>query len=841
MDKIVILDTNSLIYRFYHALPYFKSKSGLPTNGLYGLANVVLKIIKEEKPDYFIACFDTPLKNIRKEISVEYKSKRKITPDDLKIQISLSKKMLFKMGIEVIEKIGYEADDLIGTIVNKFPDKLKIIYSGDLDLLQILDENTILKFLKKGISEVEIYDKEKVILKFGIEPSKLSDFKALVGDHSDNIIGIKGIGQKTAIEFLKRFGNLENIIYLAEKNIIPKPLREKILEKKNDLILNKNLATIINDLDINISLSKYNFENNLQNTILFFEELNFQSIIKRLQNIKASPTTISYNKNHNDKSFLENIITKEGEKIYFFINEEKIFVYDEENIYKLDLNRENLIKILKFNKFIIYDLKTLSKFYYFYNKKILDFDKNFFDIKIAFWLTNNVPKPSIDKLINFYNLSYNDFQDKNKLLLYLMPQIYDDLFKKLNYFSLAHLHDLNIKISIILGYFENFGIYIDINKLRNFTDNLKDEIKNIKEKIFELAGVNFNLNSVVELNKILFSKIKLPTKELKRTSKGLFSTQESELVKIEDKHPIVEKILAYRNKTKIYSGFLKNINKQIEKDNRIKINFEITGTQTGRIIMEKPNLQNLPIKKDISKEFRSIFIPLSPDFVFLSFDYSQIELRIAAHLSQDENLINIFLNNLDVHSITAKLIFKEENDETRRLSKIINYGIIYGMSAKALSEVANISLQKAQDFIESYFKKFPGIKKLIEDLIDKAKILGYAETLMGFKRFIPEINSFSYSENLKAKRIAVSTPIQGTAADILRLAIIDIFNFIKEKNYFDRLKLLMIVHDELVFEVNKKDIYEVKDKIKRIMENCIKLSVPLVVKTSMGNNLFEIK
>ena len=844
MEKIVILDTNSLIYRFYHILPYFKSKSGIPTNSLYGLANVILKIIEEENPDYFIACFDSPLKNIRKDISIVYKAKRPPTPDDLKLQISLAKKMLTKMGIYVIEKIGYEADDLIGTVVNKFPDKIKIIYSGDLDLLQILDKNTVLKFLKKGISEIEIYDKEKVISKFGIEPNKLADFKAITGDSSDNIIGVKGIGPKTAIELLKRFGNLENIIYLSEKNVLPLKLRQKILERKNDLILNKELATIINDLDIDISLRKYSFEDNLEDTLKFFEELNFYSIIKRLNNKKLS-LNISYENKvkieDTDYEFLENINSEQKNCAYFFINDEKIFLYDNKSIYRLSLNKDNLTSIFKFEKIIVYDLKNISRFYYFHEKEILEINRNFFDLKIAFWLVNNITKPSIDKLINFYNFSYDESIDKNKTFLYLMPKIYDDLFKKLENFSLLHIHDINVKISIILGYFENFGLSIDFYKFKELSNSLKEEIKNIKEKVFELAGVRFNINSVLELNKILFEKMKLPTKELKKTSKGLFSTQESELIKIKDSHPIIMQILNYRNKVKAYSAFLKNINKWIEKNNKIRINFEITSTQTGRIVMEKPNLQNLPIEKELSKEIRSIFIPSSSDFVFLSLDYSQIELRIAAHLSQDENLINIFLNNLDVHSITAKLIFGEENVNTRKLAKIINYGIIYGMSPKGLSEIANVSVKQAQIFMENYFKKFPGIKKLVEDLINKAKTFGYAETFIGFKRFIPEINSSSYAENLRAQRIAINTPIQGTVSDILKLAIIDIFQFIKGKNYFNKLKLLLIIHDELIFEVDKKNIYEIMEKIKNIMENCVKLSVPLVVKASIGKNLYEIK
>lgn len=815
MEKLVILDTNSLFYRFFYALPFFSSHQGIPTNALYGFTNALLRIIKEENPDYFIACFDSKVKTFRHYKDIAYKSQRPKISDHLKIQLNLAPKILNAFNISILEKQNYEADDLIGTLVKKNPDKFKIIFSGDLDLLQILDETTILKFFKKGISEVEIYNKEKIKEKFNLLPFQLADFKALVGDASDNIIGIKGIGKKTASELLIRFNNLEGIILAAEKKIISASLAKLILENREKLLLNKELATIICDLDLDLEIKRYPGIDE-QKLFEVLKEFDFYSIIERL---KKNNSYLKINQKINQ---LNNL----SDKIFCLIDKNKIYFYDNFNFYFLDLKKENLEKIVQAKEVVIFDLKLFSKYYFqFVKKEFFDIDK-FFDLKIAFWLTKNIVKPTIDKLFSYYSRN-NNYSDNNEEIIKFLSHIYEDLNKEIENYQLKNILILEQKISLILALMEINGLTIDIKNLKDFKEKTQQQLKSLMEELYKLAGTKFNINSPYELKDVLFNKLKISPKKLKKTPKGEISIKESELIKIKDAHPFVEKLLEYRHNYKLLTSFYNNLLKY-NQNGVIYPNFEITGTVTGRIITLLPNLQNLP------SITRFIFVPRQ-GYIFVSYDYSQIELRILAHLSQDENLINIFYQDLDIHSITAKLLFKEENEKTRRLAKIINYGIVYGISARGIAQKTGLTIKEANDLIKSYFKNFPRIKILINDLIEKFKSFGYTETLLGRKRFFLDINS------PKSLRIAVNTPIQGTAVDILKLAMLDIFNYLKDKNLLNDVKFILAIHDELIFEISETKLSEVKIKIKQIMENVLNLTVPLKVKIKEGYNLKDIK
>jgi DNA polymerase-1 len=825
MDKILILDVNSLIYRFYYALPSFYSHKNIPTNALFGLTNALLKIIKEEKPQYLIACFDSKTPTFRHNKYLEYKSQRPKIENELKIQINLAPKILKSFGFLILEKDNYEADDLIGLIVKKNPDKYKIIYSGDLDLLQLVNDRTILKFFKKGISQVEIYDEQKIKEKYQLKPYQLIDYKALQGDPSDNIIGIKGIGPKTAINLLSKYQTIENIIDLSEKKIIPQPLRDLILINKDRLLLNKEIITLATDLNLNFNLEEAKLTQlNIEKIIETLKEFDFYSIIERLKKEDSKNlfqlSTINF---LTSPSFLL-------DNIFCLLDDNFIYLYDGQNFFKLAQNLTNIEKILTANRIIIYDLKFFLQKYYQLSKnlkRIIEINlNNFFDIRIAFWLIKNIIKPDLNKIFSFYypNLDYDNLLEK---FISFMPQIYQDLEKQLTDYSLNHILSLDQNVTLILLVMEINGLKIDKNKIKTYQQQLQEELKNLKEEIYQLVGYVFNLNSNNEIRRVIFDQLKIKSKDIRKTSKGELSVSEEQLIKIKDKHPVIEKILSYRKKSKLLSQFIKNLNKYL-KDSKIQTNFDITGTTTGRLTSFYPNLQNLP------KEIKQFFIP-SQGCRFVSYDYSQIELRLLAHFSQDENLINIFKEDLDIHSLTAKLLFKEENEQTRRLAKLINYGIVYGISPQSLAQKTNLSLMTAKKLIEDYYLKFPGIKKLNKDLEEKFNAYTYTETLLGRKRFYFNRNLSDYL------KIAINSPIQGSAADILKLAMIDIFNYLKNNNLLNEVKLVLSIHDELVFEIKENILLQVKFKIKNIMENVINLSVPLKVNIKEGYNLQDIK
>lgn len=837
MEKLIIIDANSLIHRLYHAIPYLTSPDGRPINAVYGLTNIVLKVINEEKPDYIIACFDTPEPTFRHKLLVDYKATRPKMANDLKIQIPIAKKLFVVLNIDILEKPGYEADDIIGAIVEKNKNKKKFILSGDLDTLQLVDEETYVIFLKKGIREVEIYDPQKVYERFSIEPKYLPDLKALTGDPSDNIIGVKGIGEKTGVDLIKKFGDIEGIIKASKNNLITGGLKKVILENEERLLLNKKLATIDRNINIDIKIKKYELKDK-DNLIKFLQELGFKSIIQRLTKEEQKFGLFKEN-----IAFLNKLHTI-PKNPFLIIYDKKIFLKDDK-IYKLELDYNIFKNILNADRILIFDLKDFFKNYLEISPNKNDDIKNFnpekfFDLKIALWLTTNLTKITLEKFSNYYSSKILKNKDCVLFLLENIEKIYEDLKNKIENLNLNDILFLDQKTSIVLAVMEYHGIYLDVDKMKEFRKNLIIELDILKEEIYKLANKRFNINSPLELRKILFYDLKIPSQKLARTPKGEISTQESELLKIKNLHPIVEKILDYREKFKILTTYTQSLVKSINPHTkRLHTVFDITGTATGRLSSFEPNLQNIPASGDIAKKVRECFIP-EKGYKFLSIDYSQIELRIAGELSKDENLLAIFNQDLDIHSTTAKLLFKEENEKTRRLAKAINFGILYGMTQKGLKERTGLTLSEAKKIIDDYFKKFPGIKKMIEDFIEKAKTYGYAETLFGRKRFIPEIYSKSYNEKLKGERIAINTPIQGTASDIMKKSMIEVFDFIIKLNYFDKIRPILQIHDELILEVKEDIIYSVSNNIKNIMENIANFSVPLKTKISIGNNLGEL-
>jgi DNA polymerase-1 len=820
--KVYLIDANALIYRIYHAMPKLTDLQGRPIQAVYGLANTLLKILKEEKPDYIFALYDRPEPTIRHQVFKEYKATRPPVTDDLKLQISLSKKIFSAFNIPVIEKIGYEADDLIATLKEKLVNLADevIILTGDLDTLQLVDSKTKILTMQKGITKTMIYDENKVKEKYGLLPSQLPDYKALIGDPSDNIIGIPGIGPKTASQLLQKYQNLEGIIEAAKEKKLEPKISLSILNNKEKLLFNRDLVTLRKNIDIDKKLLAPYPGYKEENLISVFQEFGFKSLIQRIK-----PTfglfTQSLNKEEKMVSFSEL-----RHPFFFYLDQDKIKIYDIEGQSKV-LEKKFLKEVffIEGEKFV-FDLKNIFKEIlkedFYFDKKIAL--EKIYDLKLIFWLLNpDKGNYSLEKIIFF-------FSEANPL------KITQDLILKMKELDLEKVYfELELPLTSVLARMELRGIKIDLKALEEFKKKVKEKNDMLLEEIYNLAGERFNPNSPIQLREILFKKLKLPTKGLAKTGKGEISTQESELLKIIHLHPIIEKILAYRETNKLLTTYtdslLQSYNPQTK---RIYTTFNQTGTSTGRITSENPNLQNLPLEGELANYLRKCFVA-EEGYIFLKADYSQIELRLLAHLSQDENLISAFKNNLDLHSQTAKMIFGEETIETRRKAKIINFGITYGISARGLAQRLQIPVSEASKLIERFFYFYPGVKKLKEELIEFAKIYGYVQTLFGRKRFIPEINYQSYQERTMAERIAINMPIQGLAADLLKKAMILIDEEIYQRNL--PAYLVLTIHDELVFEVKKEIKEEMRGIIKERMEKVFSLSVLLEVNLTKGENL----
>jgi DNA polymerase-1 len=831
--KAVLIDANSLIYRTYHALPSLKDSYQRPVQAVYGLASILMKFIKEDKFDFIFAFYDRPEPTFRHQVYEEYKATRPKTTDDLKIQISLSKKIFSAFNIPIIEKIGYEADDLIATVRKKIFTKVNeiIILSGDLDTLQLVDEKTKVLTMQKGITKTNLYDLNKVKEKYGIQPEQIPDYKALVGDASDNIIGISGIGPKSAQKLLKKYGNLEKVIEAAEKRQFDPELNKKILENKEKLLFNKNLVKLVDEIEIDDKLLIPYSGFQIEKLLDCFQEFGFQSLIKRLKesSVEKIEKENIFNLQPKTKEVSLNNIKP---PFFFFLDKDMIKIIDQEREIKV-LSKKFLKDIFFYEgeKFV-FDLKNIFKEIlkedFYFDKKINL--KNFYDLKIIFWLLNPEKKEiSLEKVVYFYKYNSSNF-------LIDALEIGENLLAKLKETGLDKIYfELELPLIPILARVELRGIKIDVEVLQKFKKEINENLNKILEDVYNLAQTKFNLNSPSQLREVLFEKLKINPKGLQKTSKGEISTQESELVKIAHLHPIIPKILEYRKMSKILTTYISSFLGSYDHQSfRIYPTFNQTGAITGRIITENPNLQNLPLEGDLSQTLRKVFVPEN-GFVFISADYSQIELRLLAHLSQDENLINAFKQNLDIHSQTAKLIFGNDLPENRRKAKIINFSIIYGISPRGLAERLFISLSQAQELIKKFFYFYPRVKKYQEEMINFAQTYSYVKNLFGRQRFLPEINYQSYQEKNLAQRIAINFPIQSLAADIFKKAIIEIDNWIFQNKI--EAYLVLTIHDELIFEVKEEIKETFKFIIKEKMENVIDLSVPLLVKIKEGYNL----
>lgn len=848
MEKVVMIDGNNLMFRSYYATAYtgnmMKNSKGFPTNALYGFTNMINKIISEEKPKYVIVAFDKG-KTFRHDNYHEYKAGRIEMPEDLKVQFPVAKEMLDEMGIKWFEIDGYEADDIIGTfseMVNKDENYYGLIVSSDKDLLQLINDNITVKLLKT--KDYIMMDRNTFIDTYGVEPNKMIDIKGLMGDSSDNIPGVPGIGEKTALKLLQEYGSVENLYVNLDK--VKGKLFDKLNDGKDSAFMSKQLATIFKEVPLNLTIDdiKYRGPNNRLKEI--YEELEFYSFIKnikveekeKIKEVKIFNSIDELNITSDIAVYLE-----VDNPNYHFGNVIGMGIYNKDisGFIPIDILKLNPSFLTKINKYT-YDLKKVIVSLTKLNVNTCMYS---FDTMIAGYLLNYNIKDDIAYLANNYNygikfwdILYKE-KDNNSIAIEAVKKakfIYetkDELYGKLNE-CIDLFNNIEMPLSYVLADMELTGMKVDKKVLDEMKDEISIKIELLTKDIYNMAGCEFNINSPKQLGDILFDKIGVPANK-KRT------TDKEHLVKYKDKYPIIDKILEYKMLSKIYGTYIVGLEDFIHTDGKIHTIFNQTLTRTGRLSSSYPNLQNIPTRYEYAKLIRRAFVP-SNDYI-MSSDYSQIELRILAHLSKVPKLIEAFKKGMDIHTKTAMEIFNvnenEVNSEMRRQAKAVNFGILYGISGFGLSENLDMSIQDAQEFIKRYLEAFPGVKDYMDNVVEIAKEKGYVSTIMNRKRTIDELKNTNYMIRQSGERIALNTPIQGSSADIIKKAMIELHSKMKELNL--KSKMILQIHDELIFDVVKEEKKELEKLVKKIMENTYKLDVPLEVEISSGNNWYEAK
>lgn len=862
MEKIILVDGNNLLFRSYYATAYngnfMKNSKGFPTNGLFGFVNMINKIILEEKPVYMIVAFDKG-KTFRHEKYEAYKGGRIETPEELKLQFPVAKELLKDMGIKYYEIDNYEADDIIGTFAeycNKDSEYIGTIISSDKDLLQLISSDVDIKLLKS--KDYIRYNEKNFKEEYGIDPINVIDLKALMGDSSDNIPGVKGIGEKTALKLLQEYKSLDGIYSNIDN--IKGAVKEKLITYKTDAYMSYDLATIVKNVPVEINLSDIKYlgpqHKELNN---LYEELEFYSFLKK-DTIPQSNKTIDIKVINNPNEikitrpcaiYLEvlgtNYHTAEVLGIAVYNDEDSFYIPAEyikecneklESLekYTYDLKKEYvaLKKMDLYISNITFDT-MLAAYLLDYNvKDDIAYIANNFDADIPFYektygKNNKLIKPSDDII------AYNTIM-KAKFIFETYQIFYDKLFEEK---ELDLLTKIEMPLSYVLGDMEYDGVCVDENKLNEMGEEIKIKLELISNDIYNYAGIKFNISSPSQLGEILFEKLNLPHGKKLKTG---FSTSVDVLSKLKGKHPIIDLIMEHRTLTKLYTTYIEGLKPCITEDGKIHTIYTQALTRTGRLSSIEPNLQNIPIRYEYGRLIRKAFVPRE-NSIILSGDYSQIELRILSHMANVDTLIEAFKKGIDIHTKTASDIFKVDIDQVtknqRRLAKAVNFGIIYGISPYGLSENTGISIAEAKEFIDNYFASYPGIKEYMDGTIKEAYEKKYVTTLFNRKRLINELSNSNYMIRQQGERIALNTPIQGTSADIIKKAMVDLHNIFKERNI--KSKLIIQVHDELVLDVLKDEQVEVTQILTDVMENAFKLNVPLKVDIEYGNNWYEAK
>lgn len=859
MKKIVLVDGNNLLFRSYYATAYtgniMRNKEGFPTNGVYGFVNMINKIISEEKPEYMMVAFDIG-KTFRHEKYERYKDGRRETPDDLKVQFPVAKKILTAMGIKYLECAGYEADDIIGTIsmwCEKDPEYEALIVSSDKDLLQLISDETVVKLLKT--KDYIWMDKKTFNDTYGFDPIHMIDLKALMGDSSDNIPGVKGIGEKGAIKLVSEYKTIDNIYENIDK--IKGATQIKLIDGKEDAYYSKDLVTIYREVPLDITFDDLLYKGeNADELIDIYNDLGFYSLLR-----KINTSDIKKEKSREEKfkiiSDINDVKISEDTSIYL---DTTIGNYHDAEILGIALYNSTLscyipYDIFKNNTSILdtdYNLST-----YDYKKLIVVFNKygikvpNInFDTMISAYLLNYETKDDICYLANKLNIYIPSYDKKEvvateeaarrailkaRFIYNTKDKLYEDMKREDNIYL---FENIEMPLAKVLAKMETTGIRVDKKVLEEMGTEIKIKLEILTRDIYNYAGEEFNINSPKQLGEILFDKLKLPGA---KKNKNGYATDIDVLKKLTE-YPIINKILEYRALAKLYSTYIDGIISTIREDGKIHTIYTQTLTRTGRLSSIEPNLQNIPMRSEYGRLIRKAFIPEN-NSVILSSDYSQIELRVFAHLSGVNDLINAFKEGVDIHTKTAMDIFKVPMEgvtkSMRRQAKAVNFGILYGISSYGLAEDIGIPVKEAKEFINKYFETYPGVKDYMDKEIDEAKRNGYVKTIMNRKRVIEELKSSNYMVRSMGERMALNTPVQGSASDILKKAMVEINNIFEKENI--KSKMLLQVHDELIFNVYNDEIDKVKDIVYNTMTKVFELKVPLDVDIELGNNWYEAK
>lgn len=867
MEELVLIDGNSLLFKAFYATSYtgnyMVNRNGIPTNGVYGFARMVEKIISTN-PKYVIVAFDYGKKTFRNELLDTYKATRKETPQELVPQFALAREYLTAHNITWYEIEGYEGDDIIGTLVD-FGEKnnLKVsVYTGDKDANQLISPQTTIYRTVKGVTELDIYNEQTLLDKYGLKPDQFRDFLGLMGDSSDNIPGIKGVGEKTALKLLHQYGTIEGL--QEHQDEIKGKMGEKIRAGMEDALMSKKVATILRDIPIDVDLEKATYQGYDYETLKsFYEKYDMNSLIKSMTTEAAPKKELKF-------EIVDHMpeITKDSAvypSIYDTNYHRSIIlgygIYNDEQAYFISY--ENA---LKDESFLAY-LKDENKKKYGYDIKGavigsrwngIEINGYTFDLSLASYVLEPAIKEELKYVCTHFDYEGVQYDEEvfgkgakkhipeddilashivsKAKAIYELKDVVTKELKDKNQYELYE--NIELPVTRILGEMEFAGTEIDLDVLKEMDTAFDETIEKLANDIYRISGTTFNISSPKQLGQVLFEDLGL--KGGKKTKTG-YSTSQDVLEKIIDAHPVVPLVLEYRMLTKLSSTYLKGLQEQVFPDNKIHTIYKQTLTHTGRLSSVDPNLQNIPVRSEEGKLIRKAFV--SHNGYLVSFDYSQIELRILAHMAHVTNLIDAFNQGKDIHRHTAALVFGVKDEEVtpqmRSQAKAVNFGIIYGMSEFRLSKDIGMSISEARDFINKYFETYPEVKTYMDEVVETCKKQGYVSTLLNRKRYIPTINDKNFMVRQQAQRYAMNTPIQGTGADILKLAMIEVDKALKEKHL--KSQMILQVHDELIFDVFEDELEEVMSLVKEKMEHCIKMDVPLIVEGNYAKNWCELK
>ncbi|MDS0526178.1 DNA polymerase I [Clostridium sp. SHJSY1] len=869
MERLLILDSNSLMNRAFYALPPLTNSEGIHTNAIYGFTNMLLKMKEDFKPDYIVAAFDRKAPTFRHVEYDDYKAGRKKMPEELAEQFPLIKEILKLLSINIFEIDGFEADDIIGTVA-RVAEKNNIevyVVTGDKDALQLATDKVKVVITKKGVTETAIYDEKTFVEEYNVTPTQFIDVKGLMGDKSDNIPGVPGVGEKTAFKLIQTYGSVEEVLNHIDE-IAGKKLKENLETYREQAIFSKKLATIMTEVPIEIDLdeikSKENYDREKLKTLLI--RLGLKTILTKLSDgaeEEEKEDNIVIEKINTIEGMKE-VLSKEKEVSYIVYSTLNSSLYSKIEMDKLilgsknkgteiavkdilDKDKEEGIKAIKAFmedesiKKVVHDAKGLITILHKENIELKSFE---FDTAIGAYLVDSSKgEYKLIDLVNQY-LGENPKGEGWEIIIKLssyMKEIYEILKKRIADDGMAELYyKIELPLVSVLSYMESQGFNIDQDMLEKLAVKFKEEIEKTQKEIFKLAEEEFNINSPKQLGKILFEKLDLPV--IKKTKTG-YSTNAEVLEKLQDKHPIISNINFFRQITKLNSTYVEGLKKVIDEDGFIHSSFNQAVTTTGRLSSTEPNLQNIPIKYEMGREIRKVFIPKEKGDILLSCDYSQIELRVLAHMAGDENMINAFKEHSDIHTKTASEVFNVPIEDVTSLmrsrAKAVNFGIVYGISDFSLAQDLKITKKEASEYMKIYFDRYPKIKTYLEEVVEKAKKDGYVLTIFNRRRFIPEIKSSNKIVKALGVRLAMNAPIQGSAADIIKIAMVSVYNRLKS----ERLKssLILQVHDELILNVKKEEEALVKALVIEEMENAVKLHVSMEVDANEGTTWYEAK